>query len=573
MSPTRLLEHFEQISDAPDAVPRLRRFILDLAVRGQLVEQYPKDEPATELIKRIAAERACLAKAAKARSQASAQSDDDKPYELPDSWSWTVLSEVAQYGLLDKVNSNKEITNTTWVLDLEDIEKDTSRLIERVSSAARPFRSTKTRFKRGDVLFGKLRPYLNKVIVADADGVCTTEIVPIRGYCNLDPEYIKLVLKSPLTMERVERLMYGMKMPRLGTDDAKSLFFPLPPLTEQHRIMAKVDELMKLCDELEAAQEKRERRRDRLVAATLHGLNNGVKEDDSGEYLSFEESARFFFNNLPRLSTRQEHIQQLRQTILNLAARGKLVPQDPMEEPAIETLQRIKERKELLIVEGKLRKEKILEPIAVEGTPFSLPSAWKWAKIGDWSLSTDYGTSVKSTHTDMGVPVLSMGDIQNGRAILGGQKKVPRSIDDLPHLFLKQLDLLYNRTNSAELVGKTGIFMGEDDTFTFASYLIRIRFDTELTNPLYANLAMNAPYFRETQIVPELKQQCGQANVNGTKLKNMLVPVPPLKEQYHIVAKVDELMKLCDELEARVATTSTIRHDFLLATLEEALSY
>lgn len=274
MSPDRLLANFDRISEAPDAVPRLRRFILDLAVRGKLVEQDAGDEPASELLKRIQTEKARLAKEGKLKKTAIASVGGgfDGPFSLPPSWAWGCLGDVAQYGLSEKVDSNKDIAVDTWVLDLEDIEKDTSRLIERMPSSARPFRSTKTIFKRGDVLFGKLRPYLNKVLVADQDGVCTTEIIPIRGYCGLVPEYVKLVLKSPFTMARVDRLMYGMKMPRLGTGDAVALSFPLPPLPEQHGIVAKVAELMALCDRLEKAQAERESIRGQLLEATLRAI-------------------------------------------------------------------------------------------------------------------------------------------------------------------------------------------------------------------------------------------------------------------------------------------------------------
>ncbi len=252
MNAQRLLQHFHRIAEAPDAVPRLQRFILDLAVRGKLVEQDQKDEPASELLEQIQAEKARLVKDGKLKRTTieSVRGGLVAPFSLPSSWAWECLGNVAQYGLSDKVGSNKNIAVDTWVLDLEDIEKDTSRLIERMLSSVRPFRSTKTIFKRGDVLFGKLRPYLNKVLVADQDGVCTTEIIPVRGYCGMAPEYVKLVLKSPLTMTRVDRLMYGMKMPRLGTEDAVTLSFPLPPLAEQQRIVAKVDELMALCDRL-----------------------------------------------------------------------------------------------------------------------------------------------------------------------------------------------------------------------------------------------------------------------------------------------------------------------------------
>src|SRR5882672_10107133 len=137
---------------------------------------------------------------------------------------------------------------------------------------------------------------------------------------------------------------------------------------------------------------------------------------------------------------------------------------------------------------------------------------------------------------------------------------------------LVRFDLLYNRTNSAELVGKTGIYLGDDDAYTFASYLIRIRFIRDFTNPIYCNIAMNAPYFRNTQILPELRQQCGQANVNGSKLRNMLIPLPPLAEQERIVAKIEELMDLCDRLEQGINENALKRQELREAMLYHALN-
>ena len=235
MNAAQLMEHFDRLAEAPDAVPRLRRFILNFAVRGKLVEQDAGDEPAATLLERINAERTRLFKARKLKCIAKEAAKDESELQLllPKNWVLTQLGDVAQYGVADKVDSNSAIPSSTWVLDLEDIEKDTSRLLNHIESEARLFSSTKTAFKQGDVLFGKLRPYLNNVIVADRDGVCTTEIIPIRGYCGLVPAYTKLVLRSPLTMLTVDRMMYGMKMPRLGTADAAALSFPLPPLPEQ----------------------------------------------------------------------------------------------------------------------------------------------------------------------------------------------------------------------------------------------------------------------------------------------------------------------------------------------------
>ncbi|WP_310481062.1 restriction endonuclease subunit S, partial [Chamaesiphon sp. VAR_48_metabat_403] len=280
---------------------------------------------------------------------------------------------------------------------------------------------------------------------------------------------------------------------------------------------------------------------------------------------------QFYFDRLPKLTTRSEHIKQLRQTILNLAVCGKLVPQDPNDEPASELLKRIQMEKKELIAHGRIRKEKPLLPLTTSNIPFVIPPSWEWVKIGIASLFTEYGTSQQSAHSEFGVPVLKMGDIQDGKVVLGGQKKVSENIDDLPGLYLKNLDLLYNRTNSAELVGKTGIYLGNNDKYTFASYLIRIHYSSISSSPFYFNLTMNAPFFRATQITPHLKQQCGQANVNGTILKNMAIPLPPLAEQHRIVAKVDELMGLCDRLEAQIDITETDSHRLLESLLHEAL--
>jgi type I restriction enzyme S subunit len=357
----------------------------------------------------------------------------------------------------------------------------------------------------------------------------------------------------------------SLSMKNVSRSVIYNLMVPLPSMEEQDHIVAKVDELMALCDRLEAAQREQETRREQLTTSAHHHLNNG------GDVEELRTHAQFFIGHFPRLTTRPDQIKQLRQTILNLAVRGKLLPQDPSDESAYIQLKHIQTEKLRMYKEGVLRKERPLPTVAHDEAPFNIPDNWKWIRIGTASLFTDYGTSVKSDHAENGVPVLKMGDIQEGKVLLGGQKKVPSQIDDLPQLFLRRFDLLYNRTNSAELVGKTGIYIGDDDSYTFASYLIRIRFLNELTDAGFVNLSMNAPYFRATQILPELQQQCGQANVNGTKLRSMLIPLAPLAEQHRIVAKVDELMALCDKLEASLSTARTETSHLLESVLHHVL--
>src|SRR3546814_494361 len=222
---------------------------------------------------------------------------------------------------------------------------------------------------------------------------------------------------------------------------------------------------MALCDQLEAARAESEAGRDKLTAATLARLNAPDPE-------TFANDARFALDNLEPLTKRTDQIKQLRQTILNLAVRGKLVEQDPNDEPASPQIRRVSEERDDLIRMKLLRRERPLEVVRDDKVPFEIPTGWLWSRIGDVALLTQYGTSEKAHPTERGIPVLTMGNIQDGLVIWGNEKRIPETSDELPSLYLKKYDLLYNRTNSAELVGKTGIYLGEEDCSTFASYQI-----------------------------------------------------------------------------------------------------
>ena len=566
MNAERLLAHYERVADAPDAIPRLRRFVLDLAVRGKLVQQNPDDEPAEDLLKRITREKGRRLDAREIRKLPDIEpvTHSETLFELPATWAWVRVGQIFEYDAGTK-REPKELDQSQWLLELEDIEKDTSRVLERLRVRDRDPKSTKSEFKVGDILYGKLRPYLNKVVVADEPGYSTTEIVAIRPFLKLCPEYCALSFRRPDFVAYVDRVGRGTKMPRLRTPDAVTATFPLPPLAEQRRIVAKVDELMVLCDRLQAARAARETKRTRLTAASLGRLSASDSE-------VFRDEARFALGTLPALTARPDQIKQFRQAILNLAVRGILVSQDPNDEPAETALRSIRKERDELIRSNSIRREKPLSAVRDDDVPFNIPRTWAWTRIGVAALFTQYGTSTRALPSEHGIPVLTMGNIQNGMVVWDNAKRIPKDSDELKGLLLRKFDLLYNRTNSAELVGKTGIYLGEDGCRTFASYLIRLRFSRTYSSPQYLSLAMNAPCFRETQIIPLIKKQTGQANVNGTALKNMLIPFPPPAEQRRIVAKVDELMVLCDRLEASLAVADGTRHRLLDAFLAEALA-
>ena len=242
------------LSEMNQKLPKqIRQSILQYAVQGKLVEQDPTDEPASELLKRIKAEKEQLIKDGKIKKEKPLPpiTKDEIPYELPQGWEWVRLGEVINYGSTGTVDNNNNLDENTWILDLEDIEKESSKLLVKNIIKNKSFNSSKKIFKKGDVLYGKLRPYLDKVIVAEEDGICTTEILPLRIYYGIDSYYLKWFLKSPMFIQYVNQLTYGVKMPRLGTEDGKNALLALPPLAEQKRIVTKVEELMQLVDKLE----------------------------------------------------------------------------------------------------------------------------------------------------------------------------------------------------------------------------------------------------------------------------------------------------------------------------------
>lgn len=253
-----------------------------------------------------------------------------------------------------------------------------------------------------------------------------------------------------------------------------------------------------------------------------------------------------FKNNFSRIEENLNYntklTTKLRQSILQDAIQGKLVPQDPTDETASELLKKIKEEKKQTKMRIKYSCDYV-EPL------FHIPDSWTWCKFSNIIEHMEYGTSNKASEIRIGIPILRMNNIQNGRLDYSKLKYISSDSKDLPRLYLKKYDILFNRTNSYELVGKTALYEGNNDEYTFASYLIRIKLFNKYINSQYISYYLNSKLFRKLQIEPLIIQQCGQANYSGEKLKNVLIPIPPKKEQKRIVAKVNELMQLCDKLE------------------------
>ncbi|EJG1691991.1 restriction endonuclease subunit S [Vibrio parahaemolyticus] len=549
-------------------VKKLRELILELAVRGKLVPQDPNDEPASVLLERIAAEKAQLVKEKKIKKpKALPPINDSKPFQIPNNWGWSQLGFLTNYGVCDKLEP-KDASPSTWVLELEDVEKYTSRLLKKVRFEERVFKSTKNSFQKNDVIYGKLRPYLDKVLVADEDGACTTEMIPIRGYIGLIPEFIRLVLKTPYFIEYANTSTHGMNLPRMGTDKARAALFPLAPLNEQHRIVAKVDELMVLCDQLEQQTEASIEAHQVLVTTLLDTLTNSADADEL-----MQNWARIS-EHFDTLFTTEESIDQLKQTILQLAVMGKLVPQDPSDEPAAELLKRIAEEKAQLVKEKKIKKQKALPLIAEDEKLFELPSGWEWCRLGDLELSSEAGWSPKCLDTPRSEDswgVLKVSAVTWNQYNPMENKELPNSLAPREHLEVQDGDFLISRANTADLVAKAVIVPNDSPTHLMMSdKIIRFRFSDKVSSH-YINLFNNSQFARNYYSQVAGGTSSSMKNVSREQIKNLLICLPPVATQTAIIDIVGCFFDICEQLKQKVQENQITQFQLTDAIVEQAV--
>lgn len=551
-----LEKYFDTAFAAPDGVKKLRELILTLAMQGKLVKQDACDQPASELLKSIEAEKTRLEKAGKIKKPKTLPEikAEEMPYVLPSGWEWVRLGTITLYNGRKNIKG-KDIAPDCWLLDLEDIEKDTSRLIYKSQFSERESKSTKSTFLKGDVLYGKLRPYLDKVIVADDDGVCTTEIVPIVPLGNIIPWFIRWLLKRPAFLSHVNSLMYGVKMPRLGTDDALLSVHPLPPLEEQRRIVAQIDQLMARCDELEKLRMDKEQMRLDVHTAALRKLL------DSQEQNSFADAWGFLTKHFGDLYSVKENVAELRKAILQLAVMGKLVEQDPNDQPASELLKEIEAERKKLIEAKEIKKPKALPEINEEEKPYALPSGWEWVRLGEIGETNIGLTYSPSDVADSGTPVLRSSNIQNGKLDLSDIKRVSCDVKKTAYVQNGNL-LICARNGSRALVGKTAIIENLKEKMAFGAFMAVFR--SRANN--YLLHFINSPLFR--RVIDEV----GTMTINQITQKNLrstVCPLPPFEEQHRIVTKVDQLMALCDDLEHLIDTVSGTQNALLNAVMAQ----
>jgi type I restriction enzyme S subunit len=538
-------------------------------VQGKLVPQDPADEPASVLLQKTRAEKDRLIAEGKVkRDKPLAEiAEEEKPFGLPMGWEWVRCADyfvelcTGPFGSVihqeDYVANGVPLINPSHMVDGR-IAHD-PRVTLNQSDAAR---LSAYALSAGDIVLARRGEVGRYALVTEREHgwLCGTGSFFVRLLPECNRSYLGLIFTDSRFRRHLQGESVGTTMTNLNQRILLEALIAVPPLAEQSRIVTRVEELMRLCDALEAKGQLEAAQHAQLVSTLLGTLTTSATPEELADH--WQRVAQHF----DLLAGRPAAIDALEQTLLQLAVRGLLVPQDPADEPASTLLARIRTEKDRLIAEGKIKRDKPLPPIADEEKPFELPVGWEWVRMGWLGESFDYGSSQKSVDDSAAVPILRMGNIQGGRVVMNNLKYLKDVQGELPYLVLREGDLLFNRTNSYELVGKTGLFEGCLREVTFASYLIRIRLMHALVNPEYINAYMNTRDCRENEIEPDLTQQTGQANYNGTKLKSIRVPLPPLPEQSRIVTRVTALRRLCADLRQRLAEREAVQ-----ARLAEAL--
>jgi type I restriction enzyme S subunit len=544
MNADTFMANFGHLADAPGGVQKLRELVLQLAVQGKLVEQDPEDEPASELLERIIERRAYLCEKKVIRENIRIRDKSLPNDSLPTGWIWTKFGDVTYNRDCERIpvrktdregqKKNYDYYGASGVIDkVADFLFDQPLLLIGEDGANLVNRSTPIAF----IATGKYWVN-NHAHVVDA---LTLDMLEFLGV------YINSISLVPF--------ITGMAQPKMNQARMNSISIPLPPLAEQKRIVAKVDELMAFCDELEAQQQERRAVHVRLNEAALDRLTTA--EDDTQLKAAWSRLQGNFdlFYSVP------ENVKQLRQAILQLAVQGKLVEQDPDDEPASELLERI-EKEVVTAVKLKTMKKGKAIPEYEDNLPFDLPIGWDWTQLGKTvSAETNamcdgpFGSKLKTEHyvSNPGYAVIRLGNIGIGKFIWGKEGHISHEhFESLKKNHVKEGDLIV--AGMAEPIARCckvpsslGPAVNKADCF-------RLRVHREIERE-YMCYFLNSPVAR--RFATGDHHGMTRQRINLSNAKSMPVPLPPLAEQKRIVAKVDELMAQCDELELQLTQQQT----------------
>ncbi len=560
-----ITDHLAVWTTAPNGIKKLRELILELAVRGLLVPQDPNDEPASELLKKIAAEKARLVSEGKIKppKPLAKISEEEKPFSLPMGWEFVRLDDIGStnigltYSPNDISNKGIPVLRSSNVqngkIDLNDlvrVEKD-------IKSSVFA--------EEGDLLIcarNGSKSLVGKTAMIKNLSEKMTFGAFMAIYRSEYNAYIEVFLNSPVFRNSLEGVN-TTTINQITQGNLKSTLTPLPPLAEQQRIVAKVDELMQLCDRLEEKQNGSQEMHRQLVSCLLTALTEATDAQ------AFQAAWSRIAENFDCLFTTESSIEQLKQTILQLAVMGKLVPQDPNDEPASELLKKIATEKARLITEGKIKKQNPLPKISEQEKPFALPDGWEWCRVWDVTqLVTSGSRDWAKYYSTSGAIFVTMGNLSRNeyKLRMNTVRYVNLSKDEEgSRTQLETNDLLLSITGD---VGNLGLIPEGFGEAYINQHTCLLRFIPQCRN-LYFPELMRSPLAKYQFNAPQrgIKNSFRLSDVG-----EMIIPLPPLPEQHRIVTKVDELMTLCEQLKTRLATAQTLQQQLAETLVQQAVA-
>jgi type I restriction enzyme S subunit len=562
-------KHFDLLAEAPNGVQKLRELILDLAVRGKLVPQDANDEPAAILLERIKKEKERLVKEGKVRKSKVLPpiTLGETLYKIPNNWQWIRLGEIGDWGAgatPDRKNSQYYSGLIKWFKSGELNDGYIINSEEHITELA--FKNCSLRLNQpGDVLIAMYGATIGKVAILETQSTTNQAVCActcFKGFYNL---YLFIVLKAYKNIFSSQGA--GGAQPNISREKIIHTIAPLPPLNEQKHIVTKVDELMKLCDELEARQKKKQETRILINNAALNKLLTA----DTPE--TFTKNWQRIGDNFDILYSAPENIGKLRQAILQLAVMGKLVPQNANDEPAAVLLERIKKEKE-----RKVKKEKSLPAIKDDEIPFDLPIGWECVRLGEicsffggYAFKSDSYVELSSNQ------VIRLGNVKNDKIML---KQSPVYITDEiafenEKFLIHKEDILITMTGTKNKRDYCFTSVVEDKHIADKNLYLNQRVGSlRISETLFIQLVN---IFLKSSMILDLlfSSETGtanQGNIGVDAIRNLPFPLPPLNEQKRIVTKVDKLMKLCDELETKLTQTQTEREKIINAAVKQLLT-
>ncbi|TOF39602.1 type I restriction endonuclease subunit S [Vibrio parahaemolyticus] len=548
-------------------VKKLRELILELAVRGKLVPQDPNDEPASVLLECIAEEKDNLIKEKKIRKPIKTEQigSDEVPFELPVGWEWrrlvhlvTVLGdglhgtpEYSENGEYFFVNGNN-LSNGSI-----QIKPETKRVSEEQYLKHKKDLNDRTVLVSINGTLGNVGFYNNEAVML-GKSACYFNL-----FQDISKDYIKRLIESPYFRNYAFAVATGSTIKNLGLKAMNNFVLAVPPKAEQHRIVAKVDELMTLCDQLEQQTEASIEAHQVLVTTLLDTLTNSADADEL-----MQNWARIS-EHFDTLFTTEESIDQLKQTILQLAVMGKLVPQDPSDEPAAELLKRIAEEKAQLVKEKKIKKQKALPPISEDEKPFELPSGWEWCRGDEIADFIDPQPSHRTPpKVEGGVPYIGYTDIDHNSGInFNNARKVGGNVleEHRERYTLRVGDFVFGKIGT---LGKP-FFLPKPFDYCLSANLILIQPKNEHVTPKFLALYLNSPTLY--QVLGEQKTNSTHGVFGIKKARLLPIPLPPIQEQDLIVAKIEELESICEQLKMRLIDSHTTKVKLTDAIVEQAM--